>query len=193
MAITYPLTPPAAPGRQKVDFTPRVAVGGTTSIYTGEQKFFAYPGEWWLAEITLPQMTDAQIEDWLAFLLALKGPSGTFWLGDSILKAPRGTVGGSWTVAAGAVAGSSTLPITGGTGAFSKGDWMQVANHLHKVMQVNAGSVDVFPCLPAAYANGTAITYTAAKGLFRLLDTVPWAAGRDRIYEGLVIRARSDL
>ena len=57
-------------------------------------------------------------------------------------------------------------------------------------MQVNAGSVDVFPTLRTAYASGTAITYTNALGLFRLKAPVPWTAIENRLYDGLVISAR---
>jgi hypothetical protein len=193
MAISYPLTPPTTPGNQRIAFKPCTVVTQAASVFTGQQQIFAWPGQWWEAEITLPPMKDAQAEPWLAFFLSLNGAEGTFWLGDSVLKAPQGTAAGSWTVGAAASAGTTTLPITGGSGTFSAGDWVQVGNYLHKVMKVNAGSLDVFPRLPISYASGAALTITAAKGQFRLMDVVSWGVGDAKIFDGLVFKARSVL
>ena len=193
MSIAFPLTPPASPGNKRIAFTPRAIVGVQSSKFTGQQQVIAWPGQWWEAQIDLPPMTDAQAEAWLAFLLALNGPEGTFWLGDSVLKAPQGNLAGSWTVNGTQTAGSTTLAVTGGTGTWTKGDWLQVGNYLHKVMQVNAGSVDVFPRLPSAYAGGTAIVIAAAKGLFRLMQPVGWSVGDAKVFDGLSIKAMSVL
>lgn len=193
MPISFPLTPPSTPGNIRIAFTPKTVVGFGQSVFTGQQQAFAWSGQWWEAEVTLPPMSDASAEAWLGFLLALNGPTGTFWLGDSVLKAPQGSAAGSWTVNGAQTAGSTTLALHGGTGAFTVGDWLQVGNFLHKVMQVNAGSVDVFPVLPLAYADGTAITITAAKGLFRLTAPVPWSVGVAKTFDSLVLKAMSVL
>lgn len=194
MAITYPLTPPATPGNRSIAWTPRAISGMNVSPFTGAQQVYSWPGDWFEVTVTLPAMKDATAGAWRAFFLALRDRAGTFYLGDSIRKTPLGTIAGAVTVGAGAVANTTTLPLSGGTGAFAVGDWLQVgatgaSQRLHQVTQVNAGSVDVFPSLRSAYANGTAITYNNPKGVFRLLAPVPWAFDSRRIADGVSFAA----
>ncbi len=120
-------------------------------------------------------------------------------MGDSVRKLPRGTMAGAWTVGASAVANTTTLPLTGGTGLAAVGDWIQVfasgaTARLHRVLQVNLSggnmiSVDVFPRLRSAYANGTAITYSSAKGVFRLASIPPEAFDPAKVCNGLSFTA----
>lgn len=193
MAITFPLTPPAAPGNRSIQWTPRSVVGMAQSPFTGAQQTFAWPGQWWEVSITLPAMKDAEAGLWRAFFLALNGRAGTFYLGDSVRKVPRGTIAGTVTVGSGAVANSTTLPLSGGTGEFAVGDWLQVgtgsSSRLHQVTQVNVGSVDVFPLLRSAYTGGTAVTYANPKGIFRLSGPVPWGFDSRRICDGQTFAA----
>lgn len=164
------------------------------SPFTGAQQVFAWPGQWWEVLITLPPMRDAQAGPWQAFLLSLNGREGTFFLGDSVRKAPLGNVTGTLTVDTGAVANSTTLPISGATGTFLAGDWMQVGTsssaRLHRVVKVNsAASVEVFPRLRSAYAGGTSIVTASPVGLFRLVAPVPWVYDPAKFCEGLSFSA----
>lgn len=194
MAITFPLTLPAAPGFRSIEWAPRSIVGLNASPFTGQTQTYEWPGQWWEAAVTLPPMKDAQAGAWQAFFLALNGRAGSFLLGDSIRKTRLGTVTGTLTVGAGAVANSTTLPIAGATGTFATGDWLQVAtglsSRLHRVTQVNSSaSVDVFPRLRSAYANGTAINVASPQGLFRLAALPGWAYDERRICAGLSFNA----
>jgi hypothetical protein len=123
-------------------------------------------------------MSDLTAGPWQAFLLSLNGPEGTFNFFDSVRKIPFGTIAGAVTVGAAAAINTTTLPLTGGTGSFAVGDWLQVAggagSQLHRVLKVNVGSVDVFPKLRASYAAGTSIIYNSAAGLFRLTGAPSW-------------------
>lgn len=192
--ITYPLTPPAAPGPRSIQWTPRSVVGMNQSPFTGQQQVYAWPGQWFEVVITLPPMRDGAAGEWQAFFLALNGQEGTFYLGDSVRKTALGNVTGTLTVDSGAVANTTTLPITGGTGTFAVGDWLQVGtaanSRLHRVVKVNSStSVDVFPRLRSAYAGGTTIDYSSPVGLFRLMGPVPWAYDPAKICEGLTFSA----
>jgi hypothetical protein len=60
---------------------------------------------------------------------------------------------------------------------------------LHSVLQVNVGSVDVFPVLRSAYASGTAITYNNTKGVFCLTARVPMRWDARKIAEGVSFTA----
>lgn len=172
MSISFPLTLPTHTGFRGLELTARTIVGAKASEFTGEQQVYPWPGQWWQFAVTLPAMTQANAAIWAAFFLSLNGPEGTFYMGPSVRKVPGSTLAGTWTVDTGAVANATTLPVTGGTGAWAVGDWLQVgattAMKLYRVMQVNAGSVDVFPRLKSAHAGATAITYTNPKGIFRL-------------------------
>lgn len=195
MSLTYPLSLPATPGFRSIQWTPHSIVGMNVSPFTGAQQVYQWPGEWWEVSITLPSMKDADAGAWRAFFLALRGRAGTFYIGDSIRRATRGTVSGTVTVGSGAVANSTTLPLTNASGQpFAVGDWLQVgtgsSSRLHQVSQVNsATSVDVFPAIRSAYANGTAVTYSNPKGVFRLAAPVPWAFDSRKICEGQTFAA----
>ena len=64
------------------------------------------------------------------------------------------------------------------------GDWLQISTSLYKVIQVNSSSsVDLFPVLRSSYAAGTAITYSNAKGVFRLAEPkTDWSIELASIY-----------
>lgn len=194
MAITFPLALPTVTGIRSIQWLPRTVVGLNASPFTGQQQVYEWPGQWWEPTVDLPPMRDAAAGEWAAFFLALNGRAGSFLLGDSVRRAPLGSVTGTLTVGAGAVANSTTLPIAGATGTFALGDWIQVDSglsaRLHRVVQVNSSSsVDVFPRLRSAYANGTAITVAAAKGLFRLSTMPTWSYDERRICTGLSFSA----
>lgn len=199
MAITYPLSPPSSPGYVARDYAPQTRVGIHASPYTLAQQVYAWPGQANVFEFELPPMTDAEAGEWVAFFLALNGPEGTMLLVDPVRVNPRGNVGGTWTVGSGAVANTTTLPLAGGTGIAAKGDWIEVqasttAPRLHRVTNVSlsAGimiSVDVFPRLRAAYSSGVTVSFTAARGLFRLAELPNEAFDRDSLARGIAFRA----
>jgi hypothetical protein len=194
MSIAYPLTLPTHTGFRALEIGAQTVVGMAASPFTGEQQVYQWPGQWWQFMVELPPMSQASAAIWAAFFLALNGPEGTFYMGPSIRKASGGTVGGTWTVGSGATANSTVLPVAGGTGELAVGDWVQVgattAMKLHRVLQVNKSggnmvSVDVFPRLRSAYANGTALTFTNPKGIFRLEGIPAEAYDSRKICRGL--------
>jgi len=126
-------------------------------------------------------MVRADAEAVIGFLLAAQ--RGTFYFQDYANTSPRGSVTGTLTVASGS-ANTSTLGISGATGTFAVGDWLQISTSLYKVVQVNSSSsVDLFPVLRSSYAAGTAITYTNAKGVFRLSEPLTnWSIDNANIY-----------
>lgn len=197
MSISFPLTPPSTPGNRSIEWLDQGNVGITASPFTGEQQVTRWPNQTWAPKVTLPPTDDATAGPWVALFLSLNGPEGTFYLGDSVRKLPRGTIAGTVTVDSGAVANSTTLPITGGTGSFAVGDWLQIdtgaSSRLHRVLKVNAGSVDVFPRLRASHTAGTAITYNNAKGVFRLAARVPVMFDEVKVAHGITFQAMEAL
>jgi hypothetical protein len=170
MPITYPLTPPAAFKSAKLVFAARRASSAVESPFTLHAQRFHHPGERFDVAVSCPPMKRASAEEVIGWLLA--AGRGTVWLGDYANPAPRGSVTGTITVGSGAAANSMTLPLSGATGTFAVGDWLQVGGALHKVIFVDsATSVQVFPRLRSAYTAGTAVVYNSARGLFRLADS----------------------
>lgn len=197
MSISYPLTMPANPGFVSAEFTPISFVGSSRSPSTGEQDIYVWPGQWSEFLLNLPPMTESDAAIWAAFFLKCRGISGTFYFTPPNRVRSAGTIAGSVTVGAGAVAGNTVLPISGGSGSFAVGDWIQVAlgasAKLHRIMQVNAGSLDVFPVLRSAYSNGTAITYVNPVGVFRLGDQVSELYDEEIICNGIEFKIKEAL
>ena len=181
MAITYPLTPPAALEASSLSITGISATSRNVSPFTLQTQQYNWPGQGWLGSVECPPMQRAEAEQVLSFLLAAQ--RGTFYFGDYANPTARGNVTGTLTVSS-ATANTTTLGISGATGSFAVGDWLQISTSLYKVVQVNSSSsVDLFPVLRASYAGGTAITYSSARGVFRLAESsTQWSIDVAKFY-----------
>jgi hypothetical protein len=82
MAISYPLSTPTNIGIANITLMAENAVAISQSPFTFQQQIIAHPGQRWSASISLPPMRRVDAENWVAFLLSLKGQVGTFLLGD---------------------------------------------------------------------------------------------------------------
>jgi len=181
MAITYPISPPSPFLASRLSFTGISSVSRNTSPFTMQTQQYNWPGQAWLASVDCPPMPRADAEAVISFLLAAH--RGTFYFQDYANPTNRGGVTGTLTVAT-ATANASTLTFSGATGSFALGDWLQISTSLYKVVQVNSSSsVEVFPTLRSSYTAGTAITYTNAKGVFRLAGaSTEWSIDLASIY-----------
>ena len=65
------------------------------SPFTYQQQAVAHAGQRWEVDVTLPAMNRADAEQWVAFLVSLRGRFGTFTLGDPVGASPRGSAGGT--------------------------------------------------------------------------------------------------
>jgi hypothetical protein len=181
MAITYPLTPPSPFRISKLTLSGMSATSRNVSPFTFQTQQYNWPGQAWMGSVECPPMTRAAAEEVIGFLLAAQ--RGTFYFQDYANTSPRGNVTGTLTVSS-ATANTSTLGISGATGTFAVGDWLQIGTSLYKVVQVNSSSsVDLFPVLRSSYTGGTAITYSNAKGVFRLAEPrTEWSIELASIY-----------
>lgn len=181
MAITYPLTPPSPFRVSRLSLSGFSATSRNVSPFTFQIQQYNWSGQAWTGQVECPPMVRADAEAVIGFLLAAQ--RGTFYFQDYANTSPRGSVTGTLTVASGS-ANTSTLGISGATGTFEVGDWLQISTSLYKVVQVNSSSsVDLFPVLRSSYAAGTAITYTNAKGVFRLSEPLTnWSIDNAKIY-----------
>ncbi len=183
MAITYPLTPPSPFRISKLSLSGLSVTSRNVSPFTLQTQQYNWPGQGWFGSVECPPMVRADAEAVIGFLLAAQ--RGTFYFQDYANTSPRGNISGTLTVSS-ATANTSTLTFSnsGGSGSFAVGDWLQISTSLYKVVQVNSSSsVDLFPVLRSSYAGGTAITYTNAKGVFRLASPqTDWSIDLANIY-----------
>jgi hypothetical protein len=181
MAISYPLTPPSPFRISKLTLSGMSATSRNVSPFTFQTQQYNWPGQAWMGSVECPPMTRAAAEEIIGFLLAAQ--RGTFYFQDYANTSPRGNVTGTLTVSS-ATANTSTLGISGATGTFAVGDWLQIGTSLYKVVQVNSSSsVDLFPVLRSSYTGGTSITYSNAKGVFRLAESrTEWSIELASIY-----------
>lgn len=181
MAITYPLTPPSPFRISRLSLSGLSVTSRNVSPFTLQTQQYNWPGQGWFGSVECPPMVRADAEAVVAFLLAAQ--RGTFYFEDYANPTNRGGVTGTLTVTT-ATANTSTLTFGGATGSFALGDWLQISSSLYKVVQVNSSSsVDLFPVLRSSYAGGTAITYSNAKGVFRLAEPqTDWSIDLANIY-----------
>jgi hypothetical protein len=200
MAITYPLSVPAAPGFRQLNFTATNLIGSSSSPFTASVQTVEWPGEFLALDCGLPEMDRDDAEAWVAFLLSLRGMLGTFHIGDDSNTAPRGvaTITGADALINGAQnAASKTLATKGWThnvtGILKAGDWIQIGTgdhqRLHKVL-VDANSdssghatLDIFPKLREGVSDNQVITLINCKGTFRLADNSrSWSIDEAMLY-----------
>lgn len=185
MAITYPISFPAQLAKSThVTWTPKSIVSQNVAEFTGAQQTFLHNGEWWEVSIEIGKLERADADALEAFILSLRGKHGRFTYGDPARKASNGNPSGSWVVGSGATAGSRSLPISGGSGAFAVGDWIQAGTQLFRVLKVNAGALDIFPLIRANIASSTPIVHTDARGIFRLDGDVSFELGLSKRFFG---------
>lgn len=203
--ISYPLPMPTNHNLSRVVFRARTQVGMSRSPFSGSQQVYQWPGEWWEADCTLPQMLRADAEAWACFLLALRGMAGTFLIGDPAAKTPQGAIGGT-PVVNGASQTGTQLATRGWpasqAGVLLAGDYIQLgpttavpSQRLYKnLTTANADSsghttLDIFPRLRESPADGGPIVTSNCVGTFRLGENqTQWDVDAAKVY-GLSFKA----
>jgi hypothetical protein len=196
MAISYPLSMPTNTRIRSIELRAVNAVAYSRSPFTFAGQAFAYAGQMWQADVTLPPMKRADAEQWVAWLVSLRGSLGTFLLGDPLGCVARGVATGTPLIKGGSQTGG-TINIDGATsgvtGWLKAGDYVQIGSggtaRLHKVLQDansdGSGNVtlELWPHVRTAPADNAAVTVSSAKGLFRLASNEQaWSINEASIY-----------
>ena len=169
MAISYPLSTPTTIGIESIEIRAVNAVATSQSPFTYKQQIVSHQGQRWEASVNIPSVRRDLAAEWKAFLTALKGPTGTFLLGDPDYATPRGDVS---SVTLTGSAGDETATVTM-TGTLKAGDYIQLGSgstaKLHQVLidQTGDGSLEIWPALRSDYTS-TSVTFNNPKGVFRL-------------------------
>ena len=142
-------------------------------------------------------MTRDQAEDWISFLVSLRGAVGSFYLGDPAGTVPQGVATGTPLVNGAQVAMSRTLVTKGWThsttGILLAGDYLQVGTGLQQRLYKNLtdadsdssgnATLDIFPSLREGISDNQPITLTNCKGTFRLAGNErQWSVDYTRFY-----------
>ncbi len=188
MAISYPLNTPTTIGIESIELRAVNAVAVSQSPFTYKQQVISHQGQIWSASVSIPSVRRDLAAAWKAMLVALKGPVGTFLLGDPDYVTPRGTISGTNNTLSG-TAGDSTVSITM-TGSLLAGDYIQLgtgsAARLHQVLVDRAAGtnvdLEIWPDLRSTYSGETVI-YSSPKGVFRLGNsTTAWSINNASFY-----------
>jgi hypothetical protein len=195
MAFTFPLSLPSVGGIRSITLRVNSNDGLSQSPFTFEQEIQAGQGELLLADVELIPMRRAAAEEWVAFLMALRGRYGTLLMGDPVNTSPRGTWAGTPLINGSHAIGARTLAIDGFTaGATGKaGDWMQfgsgATSQLRKVLQdftangSGQANVEIGPKLNAALSDDAPIVTSSPKGVWRLTSNErQWSIQVAQIY-----------
>ena len=204
MAIEYPLTPPVAFAAAKMaTVTLARRVGISRSPFTGEQKVYEWPNEYWTASVSTPpyfrESGGAALE---AFVASLHGAAGTFLWSPSYARTRRGTCNTTGITVNGAGQTGRLLSVQGlgNTLTFLSGSFISLgtglSTRLYQVVEdatSNASGVatlTIEPALRSSPASGAAITLTNPQGLWRLAGassipqpTINGGGGSGNLYE----------
>ncbi len=193
MAISYPLSMPTTPQPNVLAFGGVNVTAKQSSPYTAKSQVYQWDGDYWRANISLPAMSPQDFREWMAFILSLKGQTGTFTLGDPKLATPRGFLGGTPLVNGASQTGSSL--VTDGwtpsiTNILRKGDLIALSNRMHMVLTDTSSdgsgnaTLDIWPMLRESPADNASITTNNCKGLFRLDgEDVTWSIDFNGFYD----------
>ena len=196
MAITYPLTLPSNKHPMRVTLRAVNQTAITMSPFTYKQQIHSHPGERWEAEIQLPSMMREDAEEWISFLLSLRGQEGRFLMGDPHGAIARGALGGNPLVRGDNQIGP-TVVIDGCdasvAGWVKAGDYIQFGAAstatFHKVLQdANTNeegevSVEIWPSLRTAPADNSSVITASCVGNWRLNSgQQDWSVGHAALY-----------
>ena len=172
MAITYPLVLPTHTGISSIELHAINAVAYSQSPFTFQGQAHAFSGEMWTADVSLPPMKRNNAEQWIGFLMSLRGQYGTFLLGDPTGASIQGTAS-SATITGNTGDRSVTVNIAG---TLKAGDYFSLGTGINKrlykvlVDRTNSGTLEIWPALRASASSATA-DLTTPRGCFRLASS----------------------
>ena len=185
MAISYPINIPTTIGIESITLRAVNAVAISQSPFSFKQQVVSHKGQRWEASVTIPSQRRELVANWKAFLVSLKGQTGTFLLGDPDYQLPRGTVSSCLLTG---LAGTES-PTVVMTGTLLAGDYIQLgtgaSSRLHTVLTGRSGNgtLEIWPALRADYTSAEANTIYP-KGVFKLSSNISsWSIGNNSAYQ----------
>jgi len=199
MAISYPIPTPTSIGIESIELRAVNAVATSQSPFTYKQQIISHGGQKWEASVNIPPVHRDLAAPWKSMLVALKGPTGTFLLGDPDYATPQGTasLGAGTPKVNGNQTPSDTINLKGlplnRANFLIAGDYVQfgsgASSTLHKVLTTvttsatGTVSLDIWPSTRRTLGDDEAVTLSNAKGVFRLASTTTsWQINQSSTY-----------
>lgn len=194
MTISYPLAIPTNVSFTRWELSAITSVALAVSPFTHQSQVTQFTGASWLVNCTLPIMARENAEQWIAFLLKLYGPAGTFLMGDPAGALPLGVATGTPLVNGSGQTGNQLMTkgwVGNVTDILKAGDYLQIGNFLYKNLTdadsdgSGLATLDIFPQLKGAIANDTPVILNSTKGIWRLVENeIPVTnISVDKLYE----------
>ena len=181
---------PSAPA--SMEFTLQDTVATSLSPFTGQQQIQDWQASFLEASVSMPPLTQAQAQNWIAFLMALRGQANVFQLGDPLARSPRGSGLGAPLVDGSGQTGYA-VALKGFTANAANvllpGDWIQIGYRAYRtVAPANANgtgrlSLAIWPQLREPPNDGDVVILNNTKGLWRLAQNArKWSITAARVY-----------
>jgi hypothetical protein len=156
-------------------------VAVSESPFNYSQQVYDHRGASWQCEVSLPPLSYAEARSVEAFIVGLKGRSGTFTFGH-----PLHTSSATCTTSGTTAVRPEQLTATGASRAFTAGTYFQLGDYLYLVTENKSASSNTLkfqPPLREAIASGTALDFTLPKSLWRMASNdVGWSTDTASIY-----------
>ena len=151
------------------------------SPFTLDTQVYNHQGARWEAEVTLPPLKGADASAMEAFIVGLKGRSGTFTFGNPLHTSSIGNN----TVSSAAIR-AETFALTGGTGAIPAGTYFKLNNFLYLVTSdkaAGATALNFQPPLRLAVTSSSAITFNLPTTTWRMQSNdIGWSINSASFY-----------
>jgi len=178
--LSFPTQPNGKTLVQNMSMRLKRSVAVSESPFSFEQQAYEHQGARWECEVTLKPMPYGDAKSVEAFIVGLKGRSGTFTFGSPLHNSTT-----TASVASAAIRAES-FTTTAGSGAIAAGDYFQLGDYLYMATADKASGANVLsfqPPLRAAVTTTTALDFTLPKSLWRLSSNdIGWSVDTASIY-----------
>jgi hypothetical protein len=168
-------------GIQNIQMRLKRAVAVSESPFSFDTQTYVHQGARWECEVTLPPLSYAEASLVQAFIIGLKGQSGTFTFGH-----PLHTSTATGSTDASAVIRAEQISLGSSSTAVDAGTYLQLGDHLYITTTSKtsgAGLIGIQPPLRAAVSSGTTVDFTLPKSLWRMASNdVSWSTDTASMY-----------
>lgn len=154
----------------------------SSSPFTFSQQVLTYPGQRWVANVTLPPLNRADADVWRAFFVKLNGQEHTFTMGDPLSATAKGEAGGTPLLNGAITIGDTIIAVDGAS--VSQTDWLKAGDYIQIGTGSNArlymvlddvdtngsgeANINVWPSVQVAAADNASVVVSSTVGCFRL-------------------------
>jgi hypothetical protein len=157
------------------------AVAVSESPFSYDAQTYVHQGARWECEVTLPPLSYAEARSVQAFIIGLKGQSGTFTFGHPLHTS---TVTGNTN--ADAAIRAEQISLGGSSTAIDAGTYLQLGDYLYITTTSKTsgiGLIGIQPPLRSAVSAGTTVDFTLPKSLWRMAtNDVSWSTDTASMY-----------